>query len=153
MRKRKSLSPFDLWMCMSHLPSLNARTCVSSIDLLCSKGVSRSWDVTWRWRNSPLVYKMPSAKYRNLRENTADPWTHDNLTRNKVARIQHFDISFLQSWERTSTHTFLRGVKSGISFMKGDIEIINKIRDAFVLWPSNSMYGTLSYKNICTRMK
>lgn len=91
---------------------------------------------------------MPSAKYRNLRENTGDPCTHDSLTRNKVtlnrtkekflihttstsSALRHFIL--LQSWERTSTHTFLRGVKSGISFMKGDIEIINRIRDAFVL--------------------
>lgn len=91
---------------------------------------------------------MPSAKYRNLRENTGDPWTHDNLTRNKVtlnctkgkflihktstdSALWHFIL--LQSWERTSTHTFLRGVKSGISFMKGDTEIINRMRDAFCM--------------------
>lgn len=52
-----------------------------------------------------------------------------------------------------SAHPSLEGVQSGVTFMERDLEIMSGIRDAFVLWPSNPISGTLSYKNICTRMK
>lgn len=45
-----------------------------------------------------------------------------------------------------------RGSTKWNTLMEGDLEIINGIRDAFVLWPSNPVSGILSYKNNCTRV-
>lgn len=71
----------------------------------------------------------------------------------RLTESQLFDITLgcRAGWKQALL--YISGMQSGITLMEDDLEIINRIRDAFVLWPGNLISGTLSYKNICTRMK